>query len=373
MAQTKYYNGTAWVPLVDKIDDYSVTVKGEVPSGLVNGTNTVFTVTRDIQLMVGPGTHSASVYKNGVRMKQGTDYNITVGKQIQFVTAPASGSVLLVDYDTTNSYAINGSLTNLIKQNVTGTKNGTNKVFQTSTPYAGGSLQVYINGVYEGNMVEETSPLLGTFTLTNAPLATDNLQVSFQTVISASGNADTVDGIHASSTPTANTLLPLNSSAQVPVAAMPVTPSAKVYRATDAAIANGAWTSVPFVSEAHDTHDMHDNTTNNTRITIQPNQGGTYLLNGQVNFAANGTGGRGIKFVVNGLVSSNDPNDGGGTFDITQGTYEWRRNISTVRRLVPGDYVELFVFQGSGGSLTANAQAAEYQLGTFLAVTKIGA
>jgi hypothetical protein len=66
----------------------------------------------------------------------------------------------------------------------------------------------------------ETSPGSGTFTFVTAPLTGDVVKVSYQFSTGASGNADTVDGIHASATPTANQLVALDSNALVPNAAL---------------------------------------------------------------------------------------------------------------------------------------------------------
>jgi hypothetical protein len=43
----------------------------------------------------------------------------------------------------------------------------------------------------------------------------DNLSISYQHTTGTSGNADTVDGIHASATPTANQLYPLNANSKL--------------------------------------------------------------------------------------------------------------------------------------------------------------
>jgi hypothetical protein len=56
--------------------------------------------------------------------------------------------------------------------------------------------------------------------MSDAPTTGDNIIVNYQFVSSVSGNADTLDGFHANSTPTANNILPLDSNAKVPVSAM---------------------------------------------------------------------------------------------------------------------------------------------------------
>lgn len=184
-------------------------VFNETPSGSVNGTNTTFTLT---------GSPSGLVLsKNGVVMKPGSgnDYTLS-GTTITMATAPATGSVLLATYGTTNSTFINGSNSIVTDETPSGTVNSSNTSFTTAQAYIGGSLQVYVNGLRQktGTHFTETTPTSGTFTMSDAPITGDILTVSYQKVSSVSGNADTVDGIHASTTATANQLLALNSRAQ---------------------------------------------------------------------------------------------------------------------------------------------------------------
>lgn len=69
-------------------------IYGEVPSGLVNGTNNAFS------LAVIPGNGTLRVYRNGVRLKETLDYTLS-GTAITFVVGaiPQTGDVLLADYD----------------------------------------------------------------------------------------------------------------------------------------------------------------------------------------------------------------------------------------------------------------------------------
>lgn len=70
-------------------------------------------------------------------------------------------------------------------------------------------------------MITESAPGSGGFTITPAPLATDNLSVQYQVRVTATGNADTVDSYHANATPTANTIPVLDGSAKLPASVMP--------------------------------------------------------------------------------------------------------------------------------------------------------
>lgn len=67
-------------------------IDDEVPTGTVNGTNKAFTVNN----FPSPAT-SLKVFVNGQKMKLTEDYTFG-SKTITFVTAPPTGSILLVDY-----------------------------------------------------------------------------------------------------------------------------------------------------------------------------------------------------------------------------------------------------------------------------------
>jgi hypothetical protein len=190
------------------VDDLgaSALVRNEVPAGTINSSNTAFT------LASAPTTGSLRVYLNGVRQKVTDDYT-TSGTGITFVTAPPTGSNLLADYEVSSSTYTVGTNSYIAKEAVTGSINGSNAVFTTARAYIAGSLQVFVNGLMQSQtMVTETTPSTGTFTLDTAPVTGDVIHVAYQYNLNPSGNADTVDGIHASTTATANQLYPLNSS-----------------------------------------------------------------------------------------------------------------------------------------------------------------
>lgn len=67
---------------------------GEVPSGAINGANTVFTLSATYQ----PG--KLLVYLNGLRQKSGgVDYSETSSTTFTFVNPPVAGDLLLVDFE----------------------------------------------------------------------------------------------------------------------------------------------------------------------------------------------------------------------------------------------------------------------------------
>lgn len=67
-------------------------VNGETPSGLLDGTNTLFTTTYPFR------NGTLSVYLNGVKLMQGIDYILNIPQQFTLVIAPVSMDYLRVDY-----------------------------------------------------------------------------------------------------------------------------------------------------------------------------------------------------------------------------------------------------------------------------------
>lgn len=104
-----------------------------------------------------------------------------------------------------------------------GLVNSSNKVYTASQAYMPGTLEVYVNGLRQKGTTHfvETTPASGIFTMDEAPITGDIIDIRYQTAVTGAGNADTVDNYHANATPTANTLLPLDSNAKIPAAAIP--------------------------------------------------------------------------------------------------------------------------------------------------------
>jgi hypothetical protein len=191
-------------------------VRNETPGGPVNGINVTFS-------LVGSAvTGSVELYKNGVRQKPGAGNDYTVsGTVITMALAPLTGAILLADYATSTSL-FTAPTTVGIRTNeaVSGTVNGTNKVFTTIAAYVPGTLEVWVNGLKQTPVTHyvETTPTSGIFTFDDAPLTGDNIMVNYQNSLSfAIGDADTVDTFHASPVASANSILPLNASAKYPV------------------------------------------------------------------------------------------------------------------------------------------------------------
>ena len=127
--------------------------------------------------------------------------------------------------------------------------------------------------------------------------------------------------------------------------------SARAYNSAAISVPNNTLTDLTFNSEYWDTDTIHNTSSNTGRMTIV--HGGTYMIVGQVEWAAAAGGRRQILIVLNGAttiaVAEND--------NVPAGAVNLQQTVATVYQLVAGDYVTLRVFQNSGGALNVNAQA----------------
>lgn len=126
-----------------------------------------------------------------------------------------------------------------------------------------------------------------------------------------------------------------------------VVPSARVYNNADISIANNTIIALTFNAERWDTDTIHDTSTNTGRLTCKT--AGIYHIYGSVKFAANKTGYRYL------LVRLN-----GSTFIASHGhtavaEIHEDMSISTEYSMAVNDYVELMVYQNSGGALDVNS------------------
>lgn len=128
------------------------------------------------------------------------------------------------------------------------------------------------------------------------------------------------------------------------------TVSACVYHNAAQSVASGAFTTLAFNSERSDPEAFHDPATNNSRVTVPAGHGGTYLLTANVDIASGAGSLRLIRFLLNGVteiaVDNKAPVGGGNTTRMT---------LSRTYPLAAGDYVEVQVYQDSGGALNVSA------------------
>jgi hypothetical protein len=126
--------------------------------------------------------------------------------------------------------------------------------------------------------------------------------------------------------------------------------SVRAYRSTTQSISNDTPTAISFDSERWDTNALHDNSTNPTRLKAPV--AGTYSIAAHVQFADNATGVRQLAVFVNGSVMWAT------TEAAAKSTNNWL-SLSTIIQLAANDYIEVYVYQNSGGSLNI-LSAANY-------------
>lgn len=125
--------------------------------------------------------------------------------------------------------------------------------------------------------------------------------------------------------------------------------AARVFANANVAIASGVETALPMDGEDFDTEDWHDNVTNNTRLTAK--RPGICAISARAQWETNATGVREI------IIRKNGTDNISRTKDLNpDAAAETKQEISIASfRLLAGDFVELFVFQTSGGSLDIEA------------------
>lgn len=123
-------------------------------------------------------------------------------------------------------------------------------------------------------------------------------------------------------------------------------PACSCRRSTNQSINNATDTVITLDTELFDVGSMHSTVTNTSRITIPTGGGGTYLICGQVTFAANTTGQRNLDIWKNGTTRI-----GNDRKNMTVASQECTLSILMFEKLVATDYIELRVQQDSGGAL----------------------
>jgi len=122
---------------------------------------------------------------------------------------------------------------------------------------------------------------------------------------------------------------------------------------TQQTIANNTITVLTWDSEDFDTDAFHSTSSNTGRITIPAGKSGKYLLIGQTEFAANATGDRELYLRKNGSTIKT-------IYTPATATVFPILSFSAILDLTATDYVEMAVFQTSGGNLTAYKGTAGY-------------
>lgn len=126
---------------------------------------------------------------------------------------------------------------------------------------------------------------------------------------------------------------------------------AKTYlSAATTSISNTTETSISWTAEAFDVGNLHDLLTNPTRFTVPTGGDGLYFVGAQAQFAASATGIRSVRIFVNGSLVAQHDSTAGTTASLSF-------QATALLSLVAADYVEIKVYQSSGGALDLNGSS----------------
>jgi hypothetical protein len=121
---------------------------------------------------------------------------------------------------------------------------------------------------------------------------------------------------------------------------------ASVYKSAAQTISTATATYLTFPNELYDTNAFHDNSTNNSRLTVPSGKAGKYLLSANTAWRNNATGQRTMYIYKNGTTLLNAV-----TIPGVSASIDVYATTSYVADLAVGDYVEMQVYQNSGGNL----------------------
>lgn len=121
----------------------------------------------------------------------------------------------------------------------------------------------------------------------------------------------------------------------------------RVYKSSAQSIPNNSFTAITFDSERFDTDAMHSTVTNTNRITF--NTAGIYLVGVSLYWTANSTGIRTLQCRLNGSTAiAYDEWNAGASAGPGQ-------TVSFAYAFSVNDYIEMLLYQTSGGSLNMTA------------------
>jgi len=125
---------------------------------------------------------------------------------------------------------------------------------------------------------------------------------------------------------------------------------ARAYHDANQSISNATATVLSFNQERWDTDAYHDLLTNNSRLTVPSGQDGKYIIAAHASFGSHATGFRRLDLLVNGSTLIFRA-------QYAPTTDEAGMTATTIYNLSATDYVEMRVYQNSGGSLNIISQA----------------
>lgn len=135
-----------------------------------------------------------------------------------------------------------------------------------------------------------------------------------------------------------------------------------IYRSANLTVSNTTETFVTWDTESFDTDGFHSTSTNTSRITIPSGKAGKYLITAWGGFAGNATGYRQMSIIRNNYAGTPLRF---GNMAIPGSTVGGAMSLSGIADLSVGDYLEMSIYQSSGGNLTFYGGANDAQFGVL--------
>jgi hypothetical protein len=136
-----------------------------------------------------------------------------------------------------------------------------------------------------------------------------------------------------------------------------------LYKSVAQSIGNATATAVTFDSENFDVNGYHSTSTNTSRITIPSGKAGYYLISGSLGFGGNTTGIRISYLYKNGSLLNLPATIPAVVANDVRVSFNYTVNLAV------SDYIELFAYQNSGGSLNVSGDAVD----TTFSISYLGA
>ncbi len=179
---------SAWEQTAQSGGGANLFIFDETPTETPNGTITNFSTTDAF------ASGKIEVFKNGVRMTETDDYTEDSDKLgITFVTAPATGTKIRVNYLRSSQVSI-GSSGTVYAETPTGDVDGSNTAYDTAHTFIAGTIRVVLNGVLQTLTDDYAETDTDTITFVTAPHTGDTLRVYYDRTLPSAGNASQLDG-----------------------------------------------------------------------------------------------------------------------------------------------------------------------------------
>lgn len=119
------------------------------------------------------------------------------------------------------------------------------------------------------------------------------------------------------------------------------------YQSVAQSVPNNSWAALTIDSEVIDSYGAHSTTSNTSRFVVP--QAGYYWVSGTVTWATNTSGNRAAALYKNGATVS------GAYFSAAASSYNSSATATAIIQASANDFIEMYVSQGSGTSLSTVA------------------